>query len=844
MSVASNHLELNDPGNSFSATFRKALKGFEIGSLAYSEVQSELKRLLAGVPHRELRELLRRSESIEPLPEYAYREIRRFFDDTVERDVAPQTELGDVREQAEELDPAALSAELQKSREALESERIRVREAEQALSERIVAEEAVRSRLGITLRELDRHQAELRAARNSIASRETVIAQVRQSLDERDAQLAEIRREHGELAAALDSHFVSGEQLSAELQALRAEAAAAAAELAAFRDAADKERRKRQEIERALTESNSLNSASRASLGSKDQALAEMRETLDERDAQLAAMRREHAELAAGSDSRSASGERLIAELQALRAQAAAAAAELAASRDAADKERRKRQEIEIALTESSSLNTASRESLASKAQALAEMRQTLDERDAQLTASRDAADKERRKRQEIERALTESNSLNSAARASLASKDQALAETRRTLDESDEQLAAIRREHAELAAAFDSRSASGEQLIAELQALRAEAAAAAPGLVTSRDAADKERRKRQEIERALTESNSLNSAARASLASKDEALTEMGQMLDERDAQLAALQRELQAALHASEEKLQTAQRRAVGANADLDSSRAQVANLQARLRDDNALIEKLGASVRSEAERATQWQAAAQQRKSETTVTSPRMEVMRQVEVLPRARAAKVSAAPAKFLSAVRGWRRNILMAPRPIWIGVAVVVLGTVIWFAAHRPSSSAAMVQPAITAPAIESAEPETASTENVAAIEAPPHAAATPAAERPLTAGEKLNTNFRRCRAGGIDACYDAIRYRPSDPSLLSALGDALLRANRSADALRAYQRVAILVPDMPGIVAKISTLEAKLSSKQAAGGGSRHATDAMRNSNVPQTQSH
>src|SRR5471032_1789466 len=122
MSVASNHLDLNDPGNSFSATFRKALKGFEIGSLAYSEIQIELKRLLAGVSHRELRELLHRGESIEPLPEYAYREVRRFFDETVERDVALHTDPGDVREQEEVLDPAALTAELQKSREALESE--------------------------------------------------------------------------------------------------------------------------------------------------------------------------------------------------------------------------------------------------------------------------------------------------------------------------------------------------------------------------------------------------------------------------------------------------------------------------------------------------------------------------------------------------------------------------------------------------------------------------------------------------------------------------------------------------------------------------------------------------
>jgi septal ring factor EnvC (AmiA/AmiB activator) len=717
MSVAGEHVEFSDPGNSFSATFRKALKGFEIGGLAYSEVQFELKRLLAGVSGREVRELLRRSESVEPLPEYAYREVRRFLDEMIEQDVALPTDPGGVREQEPAFHPAALTAELQKSREALESERARVREAEEALSERILAEEAVRARLGITLHESERHQAELRAARNSIASRDNVIAQIRQTLDERDAQLDAIRREHAVLATALDLHSASGEQLAEELQVLRGQAADAASELAASREAVDLERGRRQEIERALTESNSLNSAARASLASKDKALGEMRQTLDDRNAQLSALRREHAELAAALNAQSTAGEQLTAELQALRAQAAAAPAELAASRDAADKERRKR----------------------------------------------------------------------------------------------------------------------------------------------------------QEVERALMDSNSLNSAARESLASKDEALTEMRQTLDERDAQLVALQRELQAALHASEEKLQAAQRRVVGANTDLDRLRAQAANLQARLRENDALIEKLGDSARSEAERAARWQAAAQQRESEATVTSAPMAAMPQVEALPRvdvrlpqvevlprarARAAQVSAALEKFLSTVRSRRWNIPTvkrpiwigaAKRPIWIGAAVVLLATVIWFAVYQPSPmpSSSGESSATTAPAAASVEPTSVPTESVSANESPEQGAATPAAEKPMTAAAMLKANSRRCHAGDIEACYDAIRYRPSDPLLLSALGDALLRANRPADALRAYQRVAILAPNTPGMAAKISALEAKLSAKQASKGRSTHGADSMRNSNpAPQTQPH
>ena len=106
-----------------------------------------------------------------------------------------------------------------------------------------------------------------------------------------------------------------------------------------------------------------------------------------------------------------------------------------------------------------------------------------------------------------------------------------------------------------------------------------------------------------------------------------------------------------------------------------------------------------------------------------------------------------------------------------------------------------------------------------------------------------------STDFDRCRAGSVDACYDAIRRSPSDPLLLSALGDALMRANRPADALRTYQRVATLAPNTPGIASKISAVEAKLSAKRPSGNASRttvaDAASGKRYSNAaPETQSH
>src|SRR5580698_3920775 len=100
MSIVSKRADSSDPRHSFAAaTFRKVLKGFEIGGLPYTEVQFQLKRLLAtGVSPDELREVLRRSELIEPLPEYAYREVQGLLDEAIEEQGAAQQSgpIGDI----------------------------------------------------------------------------------------------------------------------------------------------------------------------------------------------------------------------------------------------------------------------------------------------------------------------------------------------------------------------------------------------------------------------------------------------------------------------------------------------------------------------------------------------------------------------------------------------------------------------------------------------------------------------------------------------------------------------------------------------------------------------------
>jgi cytochrome c-type biogenesis protein CcmH/NrfG len=104
------------------------------------------------------------------------------------------------------------------------------------------------------------------------------------------------------------------------------------------------------------------------------------------------------------------------------------------------------------------------------------------------------------------------------------------------------------------------------------------------------------------------------------------------------------------------------------------------------------------------------------------------------------------------------------------------------------------------------------------------------------------AAASLNAGFERCRArADIDACYDALRRNPSDPALLLALGDALARVNRPADALRTYRRAAALAPSDRSITAKISALEAKASNKPAP---ARAANDKRYSNTAPESQSH
>jgi hypothetical protein len=120
----------------------------------------------------------------------------------------------------------------------------------------------------------------------------------------------------------------------------------------------------------------------------------------------------------------------------------------------------------------------------------------------------------------------------------------------------------------------------------------------------------------------------------------------------------------------------------------------------------------------------------------------------------------------------------------------------------------------------------------------------PAIAAAPVAE--------IKRDSARCLAhGGVDACNDAIRWSPSDPALLVALGDAESRAGRPADALRHYRRAADLAPNTKGLSAKISATDARLHPKRqpasvhrAAAPASSVASDKQYSNAAPIAESH
>ena len=287
--------KISDP----ASIFEKALRAFQLRDLPYSDLQSYLQGLLATGSPDELMKVLHRREQIEPLPDYAHKEVLRLITEageshhqadfgfqTYKRVVVPpgvaataaqepeaangsgatkisQTDalVGDEHSSRGTSEYIALHSAYERTREEasaamrrvtslerevtsvrneLEAERHQTRGIENKLSERASAGEAAQSLALVARRDAQRLQEELRAAQESLSSR--------------DATIASLQHEHANLMPAFDRRSKLSAQLETDLQISRARAATLAEELSAVQSALVSARARSQESAAALTE--------------------------------------------------------------------------------------------------------------------------------------------------------------------------------------------------------------------------------------------------------------------------------------------------------------------------------------------------------------------------------------------------------------------------------------------------------------------------------------------------------------------------------------------------------------------------------------------------------------
>jgi formylglycine-generating enzyme required for sulfatase activity len=345
------------------STFEKVLRAFGTGGFTFDDLVVQVERLLAiGASPTAMMEALRRRERIEPFPEYAHVEVVRLLNAAIAKSAAEAAESEAEYEPDATPDqipesvfsPARLTS-LERVDDAFESEQNKRRDIDDSLAESITLSEAARSRSEEALRESKRYQAELSVVRDTLAARDTTIAQVLNSLGERDAQLAALQQQHAKLVPMLEGR---GAQLEADLRAAQTRANALVAELAAARAALQSEQNKSRGFDKAWAEGLASNEAARSrgedallevkrhqseaqalrdALAAREATITQIKRSLGERDAQLAALQQEHAKIFPMLEARAKAGAQLEAQLPTLRTPADALALESKTGKEAAD---------------------------------------------------------------------------------------------------------------------------------------------------------------------------------------------------------------------------------------------------------------------------------------------------------------------------------------------------------------------------------------------------------------------------------------------------------------------------------------------------------------------------
>jgi formylglycine-generating enzyme len=213
--------------------------------------------------------------------------------------------------------------------------------------------------------------------------------------------------------------------------------------------------RTREEVLRESKRYQAELSVMRDTLAARNATIAQVLNSLGERDAQLAALRQQHAKIVPMLEARADAGTHLEADLRSAQARANALAAELATARAALQSEHNKGRGFDKAWAESLAANEAAR-------------------------SSGDEALLEAKRYQHDARALRET----------LAAREAAIAQIKHSLGERDAQLAALQHEHAKIVSMLKARANAGAQLEADLPAARMRADEIALELKASKEAA------------------------------------------------------------------------------------------------------------------------------------------------------------------------------------------------------------------------------------------------------------------------------------------------------------------------------------------------------------------
>jgi chromosome segregation ATPase len=277
-----------------------------------------------------------RSSSVD-LPSLA--ESVRSVEERITRQNADYETLTRAYERSRDAESAAatranaLAVDLAAARTALESEQNRSRDIDRALTDRSGSVEAARSRVEEALRESERYQSESRTLRDSLAARDSALAQSLHSLGERDAQLTALRTEHTKILPALEASSISSRQLEGDLQAARAQANALRLELQAGREWAAK-------IEAQLKLGESEMNAARSELGAAKTQASSYLELLRTREWRRGFDENLFSELDAQVGAAHLGSSTLESERERLQGQVGALEAKLAAQLAASDSER------------------------------------------------------------------------------------------------------------------------------------------------------------------------------------------------------------------------------------------------------------------------------------------------------------------------------------------------------------------------------------------------------------------------------------------------------------------------------------------------------------------------